>query len=801
MMPMAHAAKSQKQLTAPPKHSAQKKKNVAPAPEPAPEQGVEVLGLRASPALRAHQVSDDQKPAYMIADHIEGDPDDKMVLTGNAEVRRIDGVIKGNEITYDRVNGEVTSVDNARLMREGSLAIAPKMTYSMDTGMGQLEDPNFWVGATGAHAIAQQATIFSRSTMRLTNATYTGCGCSNPSWYIKGDSFDLDFDENEGVAKNGVLYFKDVPILASPYLSFPVKRERKSGFLLPTYGGSSRGGLQFSVPYYFNLAPNYDATVTPRYLSKHGMQLGGEFRYLGPTYLGQTAGTYLNNDAQTGNDRWLFMSQHSQSFGNGFYASWNYWKVSDNDYFRDFSQLAINQASTTYLPQQGVFGWNGQYWNANLQVLKYQTLQDPDAPITPPYDKTPELTVNGQRYDWHGFDLEMNATATHFVFPDQNLPPGVVRPGPNGDRLLAYPSIAYPIVRAGWYITPKIGVNLAQYQNTNWFNGNTSFAGSANFPTSQFRSVPIMSIDSGMTFERDSTLFGKAVTQTLEPRLYYLRVPYRDQSTFPVYDTALADFSFTQAFQENIYSGWDRISNANQVTAALSTRYLDPQTGFERANLALGQQIYFQDQEVTLPNETPRTNVRSNFLMGAGAALTDSLRTDVAAQYDPYNNRWSRSTISARWSPQRLTTIALAYRYQRDPPPGQTLYQPLGQNQVSLAVQWPFTKRWYGVGRVDYSLRDNANTITDPNQFSKPTVTQAIAGLEYKGDCCWTGRVVFQRYMVSSNEADTRILFQLELTGLGSLGQDVISVLNRNIPGYQPVNPSQQPGTTYERYE
>ncbi|MNI25522.1 LPS-assembly protein LptD precursor [compost metagenome] len=595
-----------------------------------------------------------------------------------------------------------------------------------------------------------------------------------------------------------MLYFKDVPILASPYMTFPVKKERKSGFLMPTYGTTSQGGFDFSLPYYLNLAPNYDLTVQPRYFSKRGMQLGGEFRYLGSSYVGTMDGTYLPNDNITGEDRWMYWWRHQQTFSHGFYADWDIAKVSDDDYFRDISQLGLNQASTTYLPQRGRVGWASKYWSTYAQVYKYQTLQDPDAPLVPPYDKEPELYLRGARYDWGGFDVDWTSTAVRFRRPDFG---STVR-YPDGDRLQSYPTVSYPIVRPGWFIIPKAGVNYTQYQ-TKWYGTDALGlnGGSADgLPRSQSRTVPIMSLDAGLIFERDTSLFGKASTQTLEPRLYYLRVPYRDQSKMPVYDTSLADFSFSQAFEENIYTGgWDRISNANQLTAALTSRWLDANTGFERLSLAVAQRLYFEDQMVTLPGETPRENVRSDFLVGASAALTDTLSTDVAAQYNPYDNQWSRGLVSARWSPQRLTTVAVSYRYQRDPQTG-VQYQPQGQNQVSLAVQWPFTKRWYGVGRVDYSLRSGPSS-TVSNTTDSPRVTQAIAGLEYKGDCCWVGRVVYQRYAVSATDANSAVFFQLELTGLGSLGTDPMNLLNKSIPGYTSITPPVPAGTTFERYE
>lgn len=768
---------------------------------PAAAQQVQVHGLRTtselrtSPRLQVHRLGDDQIPAYLEADDMQGSPDSRLVLKGNAQVRRIDGIIKGDSITYDRVTGDVDIQGNARMLREGTLITGPSARMNVDTYSGEIREPQFWVGATGASATASHADIFSQSQMRLKQVTYSGCPCESPAWYIKADTVDLDFDENEGVARSGVLYFKDVPILASPYLSFPIKAERKSGFLIPTYGTSSNSGLDISIPYYFNLAPNYDMTLTPRYLGKRGLQLGAEGRYLGATYSGIMQGTYLPDDNETGEDRWMYRWAHYQTLGNGFYTSWDLADVSDDDYFRDMSALGLNEASTTYLPRQAMVGWGSTYWQAYAQVYKYRTLQDPDAPIPPPVDKEPELFLKGARYDWGGFDAEWESTAVRFRRP---LFMGR-QEGPEGDRLQTYPTVSYPIVRPGWFVIPKVGVNYTQY-NTDWHNGDWNNLGStAPYRGSQSRTVPIGSIDAGMVFERDSSLFGKAAIQTLEPRVYYLRVPYRNQSTLPVYDTTLSDFSFAQAFQENLYvGGWDRIANANQITAGLTTRWLDADTGVERLSLSAAQRLYFEDQKVTLPYETPRENVRSDFLFGASAALTDTLSTDVALQYNPYDDRWSRTYFGARWSPQRLTTISLAYRYQRDPLPD-VAYQPRGQNQISLGVQWPFSKRWYGVGRVDYSLRSEESPDTSIDE--RPRVTQAIAGLEYKGNCCWTGRVVFQRYAVSAADTNTAVFFQLELTGLGALGTDPIGLLNRSIPGYQPVTPRPVPGTSFERYE
>ena len=400
--------------------------------------GLQMPGLRISPGLRERRFIDDEMPAFMEADDISGEPSSEVLLKGNAQVRRADGVVKGDSIHYSNDTGDVKIEGNARIMRDATVVTGPAARLNLNTYSGEIDEPNFWIGASGGTARAEHADIFGRSQMRLSKVVYSGCPCEHPSWYIKADSVDLDFDENEGVARSGVLYFKDVPILASPYLTFPVRKERKSGFLLPTYGTSKKTGFDLSIPYYFNLAPNYDATLITRYMGKRGLQMGGEFRYLGDTYMGSVSGTYLHNDRDAGFNRYMYRFMHRQFLGNGFYADWDLNGVSDDNYYRDMTTLGLNTASTTYLPRQGRVGWANNYWQTYVQVYKYRTLQDPDAPIVPPYDKVPEFFLQGARYDWNGLDLRLDGTAVRFRRPLFNGN----RIGPQGDRLEIYPSVA-----------------------------------------------------------------------------------------------------------------------------------------------------------------------------------------------------------------------------------------------------------------------------------------------------------------------------------------------------------------------
>lgn len=758
--------------------------------------------LQVSSKLRTHVLEEDQMSAFLIADDIQSDEEGTVVLTGNAEVRRIDSVVKGDRIDYHRSTGQLKVRGNGLIMREASIVKAPGFDYNIDAETGEITEPDFWLGATGGAGQAESADIFSTNHMRLNRVTYSGCPCPDPAWYIKSRQVDLRFEENEGVARHGTLYFKNVPILYSPYLTFPIRKERKSGFLMPTYGTSTAGGMEFSVPYYFNLAPNYDLTLTPRIMAKRGLQLGSEFRYLGHTYSGTLEGTYLNSDREADRDRWYYGVKHSQALVGGLRANIDVRKVSDDDYFRDFSAFGLNEASTSWLASSASLSWAGSpYVSGSLSVHKYQTLQDrnTDNYLQPQYDKLPELNIRAARYDWGGFDVVSENYATRFSMPFYSGTLSAfdeyrdTRIAPDGDRFSSYTSVAYPIVRAGWYLTPKAGLHLSQY-NIDWYADElTRYRGR---DKTHSRSVPILSIDSGMTFERDATLFGNAAIQTLEPRLYYLYVPYRDQSQLPIFDTAYSDFSFSQAFSENIFSGgWDRIADANQLTIGLTSRWLDADTGFERLSLSVAQRRSFKDQRVTLePGDTPRIRSKSDYLVGAQAALTDKLSVRFDGQFNPDFNERNRLSTGVRWEPKRLASVSAWYRYQRDPRQIRDQDYEVkpeddqGREQVTLAGQWPLNNQWYALGRYDYSLKESRST-------------QSILGLEYKGNCCWSARVVLQRYAVARQEANTAVFFQLELSGLGGIGSDPMSLVRERVVGYQDINTPIPEKTVFERYQ
>lgn len=775
---------------------------------------VEVLGLQSnglprlqeSPLLTEGVMNKEEVITFTDSDDIHVSNDNsQIILNGKAQVRRPDAIVKGDSIRYNRNTGEVQVDGHARMLQNGTLITAPGLKFNVNTKSGRVESPVYRV-SNGGRGNADYADIVDDNHMRLGNAIYSACHCDEKFWYIDADQVDVYDDENEGIARNGALYIKGVPIFWSPYFTFPVKREKKTGWLFPTFSSSSKSGFGFSVPYFINLAPNYDLTLTPQIYSKRGLTLGGEFRYLMPSYSGQVSGTYMPNDRELSTKRWSMNWTHRQNLGRiaGFNFGLNVGiqSVSDVDYYRHFDSIAVSQADRTFLSKNASITFSGyQYWSGHLLWQKYQGLHDfsSDYPYYYQYEREPELMVRGQRYDWYGFDVSTQNTITRFTYPtNRHWGTGSIANGhlrPDGERYVSYTQVSYPVVRAGWYLTPKVGLHLSHY-NTDWYTkyGRVFTAQDGSQHKSVSRALPILSIDTGMTFERETTLFGKPRIQTLEPRLYYVYIPYRYQDDIPIYDTSLAQFNMGTAFSENRYvGGWDRINDANQVTLGVTSRWLDMDSGKERMVAQLAQRFYLSRPEVALLNERVGVDTRSEVLGNLAVAVTDNLNTEVGLQYDSYHRKIAQGYGSIRWFPKRLISFSLTYRYQRDPfyyDENNNLYgyQQKGRNTVSVAAQWPLTENLYAVGRHDYSIKEKRST-------------QSIVGVEYKGDCCWTGRVVFQRYAVSREKTNTSLFFQLELSGLGAVGSDPLELLRDSIPGYQTVRDPEPDESSFERYE
>jgi LPS-assembly protein len=609
------------------------------------------------------------------------------------------------------------------------------------TPIGQTSiDPRFDSSRGDAKAVFFEG----QDKKRLKDARYTTCEAGVDDWYIKAKEIELDDYTQSGTAKNASVEFKGVPILYTPWLSFSFNNERKSGLLAPTVGTTSRSGFETLVPYYINIAPDMDATVGLHYLSKRGMQFQGEFRYLDENYAGIDSIEYLDRDSASDKRRYYANLSHSHSFNNGWSAGYNLEKVSDDQYFSDMSTRIIN-TSRVNLPQEGRVDYYGDVWRFNAIAQKYQTLDDASFP----YQRLPQLTLTADK-EWDYVNTNLYSQLTYF---DRNPRAPIAA---TGSRLTVYPSISVPFTQSYGFITPKFGLHSTQYnlKNNDFIVNNMNV--SNNNPS---RTLPIFSLDSGLYFERDLNVVKNSYTQTLEPRLFYVYIPNKDQDLFPVFDSAVADLNLTTLFSENQFTGDDRVNNANQLSLAFTTRMVDKNTGIERFSATIGQRYYFNDQKVALPGAEKSQGARSDLIGAVTARLSNQWNLDAFGQYSTDNGALVRSNILARYNPEPGKLLNIGYRYTQD-----------FLEQINASGQWPLSRGWYGVGRLNYSLREN-----------RPI--ESLAGVEYDAGC-WQARTVIQRVETATAEANYGLFFQLELGGLASIGANPLNLLRRDIPGY-----------------
>ena len=692
----------------------------------------------------------------MTADHIEGTTSVETTAQGNVELQSGERTVKTDRLVYREPLDEAEATGNVKLTSPGESIAGPHLKLKLGDSTGTFDTPAYSIHAinstdptTAAHGTATRLDFQGKDKYRLADATYTTCPAngSDPDWFARISDLSLDYTTSEGDARSATIVFKGMPILYSPWLSFTLDNQRKSGLLAPTVGSSSRTGVEITTPFYWNIAPDMDATIAPRVMTKRGTQWNGEYRYMGQSYTGQIAGEYLENDQVTHTNRNALTILHKQDFGYGFTGSLNLNKVSDDTYFTDLSTRLSNITQTNLLREGRLDYGSGGWWSASLMAQRFQTLQDPSQPRLPiPYDRLPQLLVSADRADMP-FGTEMIFSGEYVTF---NHPAGGMI---EGKRTTLYPQLAYPMQTTAYYVTPKVGFHSTRYQLSNQLEAGTSL------PDQITRNVPIFSVDAGTVFERPLQLFSRDLTQTLEPRAYYLRVPQRDQSQIPIFDTGVSDFNFAQIFSENSFSGGDRISDANQLTLAATSRIINPANGEELLRGAIGQRYYFADQTVTLPGGTPRTGHVADILAALSGKLNREVSIESGVQYNNQDSEVQRFNLGARYQPEPGKALNAGYRFTR------SLLR-----QIDTSAQWPLFGGWHAVARYNYSFRDKR-------------AIETIGGLEYEGGC-WATRFVVQRLATAVGQVNNSIFIQLELNGFSSIGSNPLNLLKRNIPGY-----------------
>lgn len=708
-------------------------------------------------------------PITLEADTLRSTPDQESIAEGAVELRQGGLLIKADRLRYARPSGRANASGHVVIERGGAVYRGQELELQIDDFSGWFIAPEFDFPLLGTRGQAARLDFESRTRLHAADARYTSCprGEGEPDWELVAREVTLDFDANEGIAEGGRLRFKGVTLLALPRLSFPVTDARKSGWLPPTVNLDSRSGLELSVPYYWNIAPNRDATIAPRLISRRGAGVEAEFRYLEPGFDGEATLDGLPHDRIEGRSRYALGWQHTHAAPAGIRFSLDALHVSDDLWWKDFPR-AVDTLTPRLLGSRALaeraFGWRGLDLNAYAFVQDWQVLQDPDAPIEAPYARRPQLGLSGSGAPGL-FELNFETELNRFERPDNNL----LGERLEGWRWHARGGVALPWRRPGVFVVPRLALNAAQYHTDDpMIDGRRSAS----------RVIPTLSVDAGIELERDGlSFFGRSVRQTLEPRLLYVQTPYRRQDTLPNFDAYGRDFNFSSIYATNAFSGIDRVSDAHQLTAGASTRLVDADSGAELLRLGVVQRVLFSDQRVAPQPDgsadgPPLEQRLSDLLLLGETRLFPGWALDASLQYSKDSGRLARSGVGATYNPGPFRTVSGRYRLTRGV-----------SEQFELGWQWPIYRdddagqaggcggAWYGVGRVNYSMQDSR-------------ITDSLLGVEYDAGC-WIARVVAERLSTGRTEATTRLLLQLELVGLSRLGSNPLKVLKDNIPGYR----------------
>ena len=674
------------------------------------------------------------------ADRLSSQQGAVSTFAGNVVITQSTRRLESERADYDKRTDVLDVTGKVRYYTPNLFLQGERGRFNLGQDSGWLSEGEFRVPEAHAYGEARKITVTDPQHTDLDQATYTTCNPDHIDWQLTASRMELDEETNTGEAYNTTVSFKGVPFFYTPYINFPLKG-RKSGFLAPSYGTSTTNGTDVSVPYYWNIAPNRDATTTPRQIENRGTMLLSEFRYLNPASAGRINYDYLPDDTLYGDDRYYLDLTHRAQPADRWRLSVDYKEVSDVMYFNDLDR-SINNTSTTHLDRTAEADYLGDYWTFRGRVQDYQTLSG-----APPYKRLPQLVLDGRdqtvqgepSYDFHGELVRFQHEEDDKV---------------QGDRVDMEPSISLPLESMAWFLTPRLAWRYTSYQLQD--------TGPDQEETLQ-RSLPIASVDAGIYLERELSLAGRSLQQTLEPRLYYLYVPYENQDDLPRFDTGLYGFSFSQLFRENRFNGADRVGDANQVTAALTTRFIDTDSGQEYLRASVGEIFYLQDRRVTLNGGTPETTSQSSVAAELAASPVEGFDFRGTVQWDPYENITEQSNYRLQYKKDERRIFAAAYR---------TRYP--DQREADVALFWPLSRHWHFIGRWYYDLEEE-------------TALEDVVGLEYDS-CCWSLRLVSRTRPVALEdgtfEDDHSYMFTFTLKGLATLGRRLEDELQEGVLGY-----------------
>jgi len=747
------------------------------------------------PAAGAATPANTQQPTDIEGDQLAG-TEATPQFQGNVALRRGDQFLGTKKLTYDSNTGKYVAEGDVRYQDSGMRMLADRAEGDQNADTHNVQNVRYQLmshrGNGGAEHIEMHGSQGS-----LYGATYSTCPPDDRRWELRAQRIDVDTDAGTGVARNATLRIGRVPVLYVPWFPFPIDERRRTGLLSPSVALSNRNGFDYRQPYYINLAPNYDATLTPRLMTQRGLQLGAQFRYLTYTGRGVFDFAFLPNDKLTDEKRQEEIDDHvpvdnrrkdnraffrftgSQDLNPTWQARANINWISDPRYLEDFSNSLNGLSPFSVGSSVGLFG-RGQYWDASFTADYNQLADHTLSRVFLPYNRVPRAYGHWDQPVTPWLNVGIDAEAVRFQHP--------VKPG--GSRVDLKPFISMPLEGASWYITPTLAWRYTGYQLDSALadqlaisQARAAFGLPINVqPTpdqiaafrnsTPSRSLPVASLDAGLYFDRDAIWGGDRYLQTLEPRLFYLRAPYQDQSDLPLFDTRPLTFSWGQLFRDNRYTGADRQTDANQLTMALTTRLIRQSDGLEKLSASIGQIKYFNPSRVTVPGELTVGRGSSAWVADANWSVNDRWTIGGSYQWDPKFRRQDLASVHTRFLVGDDGIVNLGYRYRRDL-----------LKQVDLSFLYPVSSAWSIVGRYYYSLYRNEV------QHETPQLLEGILGVQWDS-CCLAVRVVGRRYIGSRDVLDptgnlhNTIQVEFELKGLGSAGPDTASRLRRAILGY-----------------
>ncbi|TSE19708.1 LPS-assembly protein LptD [Tepidimonas alkaliphilus] len=756
-----------------------------------------------------------QLPLTLEGQRIHGRADEQVEVEGDALLRRHDLVLRAQRLQHTAADDTALAEGTVRVNRLGDVYEGTRLQLRLDTFEGRFDDVRFELRRTGGRGEAARVDFLDEQRSVAHQVRYSTCprpsqGDWQPDWALRADEVRFDLAADTGEARGARLEFRGVPLLAAPWISFPLSSARKSGVLPPTFNLDNKSGFETTVPYYFNLAPNRDATLYPTLMTRRGFDLGGEFRYLEPTYAGQMRAAWMGSDRLRDRNRWAYAVQHQHALhdwdwlpGAGLRLNLN--RVSDDDYWRDFPRTTVitNLAQRLLANEAVVSGGSGD-WSYSLLAQRWQTLGAAPSltaigpeQIVAPYDRLPSLALRwrppmGEGGLANGWLLTLDAELTQFRTARtptvwDGISPGEQRTDVNGTRTLAVARLQRRWEAPGWFVQPSLQLHARHYRFEQPLGDGRQRASVA---------LPTGALDAGLIFEREAQWGPRAVVQTLEPRVLLAATPFRDQRLLPVYDSAAYDFNLATIYAANPYAGHDRIADARSVTYGLTTRLYDADDGGELASLGVAQRLRLREQRVTLPNEAALATGRSDILIGATLQPASSWSFNGTWQFNTELRTSVRTLLTARYQPGPYRVLSAAYRNNETTVARSRL--------LDVAWQWPLAAlrgpapqpvpgqglgpgQWYSVGRLNYSLLERR-------------IVDLVAGFEYDAGC-WIARVVLERLQQSRTSANQRILFQLEFSGFSRLGSNPLQALRQHIPRYQYLREDVNPPSRFQTYE